>query len=130
MHTCSHSRTLAFISGRKKRKKVLTVTNKTNKTDFLSFICGCLLSPHVFCRTSQGAHGIKDCTKYLAQKQYYTLQDMLVVQYILNEGILMRQRHNTSEEYHVDLQAPVEEDELCISCSSSSASTSNSNASG
>lgn len=30
---------------------------------------------------------------------------MLVCQYILNGGILMRQRHNTASEHHVDLSA-------------------------
>lgn len=47
--------------------------------------------------------GLQDCEAYLSQKQHYTLQDMLVCQYILNGGILMRQRHNTDKEHHVDL---------------------------
>jgi hypothetical protein len=51
---------------------------------------------------------------------------MLVVQYILNEGILMRQRHNTSEEYHVDLQAAMDDESIAISCCSCSCSSSSS----
>ena len=51
----------------------------------------------------QGTPGLLDCARYMNQKQYYTLQDILVVQYILNGGILMRQMHDTQDEYHVDL---------------------------
>ena len=40
---------------------------------------------------------------WLVEKQHYTLLDMLVCQHILNGGILMRQRHNTEKEHHVDL---------------------------
>jgi hypothetical protein len=52
--------------------------------------------------------GLEDCKKYLSQKQHYTLQDMLVVQYILNDGILMRQMHGTQDEYHVDIEDPLQ----------------------
>jgi hypothetical protein len=45
----------------------------------------------------------------MSQKQHYTLQDMLVVQYILNDGILMRQRHGSTEEYHIDIQNPFDD---------------------
>jgi len=51
----------------------------------------------------QDVPGLEDCRSYMGQKQHYTLQDLLVVQYILNDGILMRQRHNCSDEYHVDI---------------------------
>jgi hypothetical protein len=47
----------------------------------------------------------------MRHKQHYTLQDMLVVQYILNDGILMRQMHGTPDEYHVDIEQPLLEDE-------------------
>lgn len=51
----------------------------------------------------ESVEGLNDCKRHLTQKEYYTLLDMLVVQYILNDGILLRQRHDTSEEYHVDV---------------------------
>lgn len=53
----------------------------------------------------QGIPGLQDCQEYLSQKQHYTLLDMLVCQYILNGGILMRQQHNTDNEHHVDLSS-------------------------
>jgi hypothetical protein len=59
----------------------------------------------------QDVQGLQDCKKYMSQKQHYTLQDMLVVQYILNDGILMRQRHFTDEEHHVDIQGSFTDDE-------------------
>lgn len=47
--------------------------------------------------------GLEDCRRHLTQKQYYTLLDLLVVQYVINGGILLRQRHNLPDEYHVDI---------------------------
>lgn len=43
--------------------------------------------------------------EYLSRKQHYTLLDMLVTQYILNEGILMRQQHDTEGEYQVEIES-------------------------
>ncbi len=57
---------------------------------------------------NQDVQGLEDCKKYMSQKQHYTLQDMLVVQYILNDGILMRQMHGTQDEYHVDIEDPLQ----------------------
>lgn len=62
-------------------------------------------APHT--KQPQDVPGLQDCKRYMTQKQYYTLQDMLVVQYILNDGILMRQMHNTEDEYHVDINEPL-----------------------
>lgn len=47
--------------------------------------------------------GLEDCRRHLTQKHYYTLLDLLVVQYVLNDGILLRQRHESPDEYHVDI---------------------------
>ena len=64
---------------------------------------------HVTRRTLwQEVAGLEDCRRYLTQKQHYTLQDMLVVQYILNDGILMRQMHGDEDEYHVDIKDPLD----------------------
>lgn len=52
-------------------------------------------------------HGLADCKKYFSAKQHYTLQDILVAQYVLNDGLLMRQNHGTEEEYHVDISEPL-----------------------
>ncbi len=51
----------------------------------------------------QAVGGAKDCLEYLSRKQHYTLLDMLVTQYILNEGILMRQRHGEQDEYNIEI---------------------------
>jgi hypothetical protein len=51
----------------------------------------------------QGVKGARDCSEYLSRKQHYTLLDILVTQYILNEGILMRQRHGGSDEYNIEI---------------------------
>lgn len=53
------------------------------------------------------AHGLADCKKYFKAKQHYTLQDILVAQYVLNDGLLMRQNHGTENEYHVDIAEPL-----------------------
>lgn len=53
----------------------------------------------------QSVKGAKDCMEYLSRKQHYTLLDMLVTQYILNEGILMRQHHDTAAEYQVEVES-------------------------
>jgi hypothetical protein len=55
----------------------------------------------------EGAKGLDDCITYFASKQHYTLQDILVAQYVLNDGLLMRQGHGTSDEYHVDIAEPL-----------------------
>jgi hypothetical protein len=47
--------------------------------------------------------GLEDCRSHLTKKEYHTLLDMLVVQYVLNDGILLRQRHDSADEYHVDV---------------------------
>lgn len=45
----------------------------------------------------------------MSQKQYYTMQDVLVVQYILNGGVLMRQLHGSPDEHDIDITQPVGE---------------------
>lgn len=55
----------------------------------------------------EGTRGLKDCQTYFSSKQLYTLQDVLVAQYILNDGLLMRQNHGTGDEYHVDIAEPL-----------------------
>ena len=47
--------------------------------------------------------GLADCKFYFSTKQHYTLQDVLVAQYVLNDGLLMRQNHGMEDEYHVDV---------------------------
>ncbi len=49
--------------------------------------------------------GVQECTDYLSKKQHYTLLDMMVTQYILNQGIVMRQAHYTEDKYHIDMGA-------------------------
>lgn len=55
----------------------------------------------------EGTKGLADCRTYFASKQHYTLQDILVAQYILNDGLLMRQNHGSEDEYHVDITEPL-----------------------
>ena len=55
----------------------------------------------------EGTKGLEDCRTYFASKQHYTLQDVLVGQYVLNDGLLMRQGHSTEDEYHVDITEPL-----------------------
>ena len=55
----------------------------------------------------QGSSGLEDCKHYMSQKQYYTMQDVLVVQYILNGGVLMRQQHGSPDEHDIDITQPV-----------------------
>lgn len=58
-------------------------------------------------KNPQGTPGLNDCRAYLSQKQHYNLLDMLVAQYILNGGILMRQRHGSPDEYHIEVCSSV-----------------------
>ena len=51
----------------------------------------------------EGTKGLQSCKAYFSQKQYYTMLDVLVAQYVLNDGLLMRQHHDLPSEYHVDL---------------------------
>lgn len=51
--------------------------------------------------------GLQDCKTYFASKQNYTLQDILAAQYVLNDGLLMRQNHGSEDEYHVDIAEPL-----------------------
>lgn len=51
----------------------------------------------------KGTKGLDACKSYFSQKQYYTMLDVLVAQYVLNDGLLMRQHHDMQDEYHVDL---------------------------
>lgn len=53
--------------------------------------------------------GLSDCRTYFSSKQHYTLQDILVAQYVLNDGLLMRQNQGTQDEYHVDITEPLVE---------------------
>lgn len=52
-----------------------------------------------------GMEGLSDCQSYLSSKLHYTLADILVVQYILNGGILVRQRQGGPDEYQVDISS-------------------------
>ena len=56
----------------------------------------------------EGTSGLADCRHYFSTKQHYTLQDVLVAQYVLNDGLLMRQNHGMPDEYHVDIAEPLE----------------------
>ena len=51
--------------------------------------------------------GLDACKKYFSQKQFYTMLDILVAQYVLNDGLLMRQHHGMQDEYHVDIAEPL-----------------------
>lgn len=51
----------------------------------------------------KGTSGLDACRRYMTSKQHITMLDLLVVQHILNGGILMRQMNDTDEEYHIDL---------------------------
>lgn len=55
----------------------------------------------------ESVKGLQDCKKYFTSKQHYTLQDILVAQYVLNDGLLMRQNHGADDEYHVDIAEPL-----------------------
>lgn len=55
----------------------------------------------------EGTKGLEDCRTYFGSKQHYTLQDVLVAQYILNDGLLMRQNHGSQDEFHVDITEPL-----------------------
>lgn len=55
----------------------------------------------------EGTKGLDDCRTYFSSKQHYTLQDILVAQFVLNDGLLMRQNHGTEDEYHVDIAEPL-----------------------
>jgi hypothetical protein len=59
------------------------------------------------CIPASNCKGLNDCKNYFSSKQHYTLQDILVAQYILNDGLLMRQNHGTDDEYHVDIAEPL-----------------------
>lgn len=54
----------------------------------------------------EGTKGLEACKSYFSQKQYYTMLDVLVAQYVLNDGLLMRQHHDQEDEYHVDISEP------------------------
>ena len=54
-----------------------------------------------------GTKGLEECKKYFSEKQHYTLLDVLVAQYVLNDGLLMRQHHDEEDEYHVDIAKPL-----------------------
>ena len=55
----------------------------------------------------ENTKGLADCKNYFSSKQHYTLQDILVAQYVLNDGLLMRQNHGMDDEYHVDITEPL-----------------------
>lgn len=55
----------------------------------------------------EGTKGLEDCKKYFTNKQFYTMLDVLVAQYVLNDGLLMRQHHNQDDEFHVDISEPL-----------------------
>lgn len=55
----------------------------------------------------EGTKGLKACKEYFSQKQFYTMLDILVAQYVLNDGLLMRQHHDLEDEYHVDIAEPL-----------------------
>jgi hypothetical protein len=52
--------------------------------------------------------GLADCRLYFSTKQHYTLQDVLVAQYVLNDGLLMRQNQGLPDEHHVDISDTLE----------------------
>ncbi len=59
--------------------------------------------------------------------------DMLVMQYAINDGIIMRQRHDEHDEYHIELGSHEDRedddaaDEDCQSSTSSSSSSCDNN---
>ena len=59
--------------------------------------------------------------------------DMLVMQYAINDGIIMRQRHDEHDEYHIELGSHEDQedddaaDEECQSSTSSSSSSCDNN---
>lgn len=42
--------------------------------------------------------------------------DVLVAQYVLNDGLLMRQHHDMQDEYHVDIAEPLVMVTACKDC--------------
>jgi hypothetical protein len=49
--------------------------------------------------------GLEECKKLVeSSSKGMTLQDVLMVQYVLNGGLIMRQNHGSDDEYQVDIQ--------------------------
>jgi hypothetical protein len=53
----------------------------------------------------------QECRQFLRNKAGISMLDMLVMQYVLNDGIIMRQRHDDLDEYHIELGSKASDDE-------------------